>query len=290
MARESTCTPSSRRKQLFKAYISHPYAGGRCGIGGGPPRASAATSSVSTASTTASVAVNLTTLAVRRLRGPLARRSVSCFRAPSPVGGAGAARGMEGGARGAPPMPSMGMPPPNLAKRARMPPEALGDVGSASTAASCMRANRSWMDPPGVLGVVGSELWDGVRRCVGMGGGPVEPVDPEDAVRRCVGMGGGPPLPVRLWVGMGGGEPVEDVKEIRSGMGGGGALGGERVTGGGAGWANFAMRAAMLEALRDRGVAPFSFSFFAASSLAFARAIISATPMVRRRRGAWGLR
>lgn len=147
------------------------------------------------------------------------------------------------------------------------------------------------MDPPGVLGVVGSELWDGVRRCVGMGGGPVEPVEPVLPVRRCVGMGGGgPPDPVLLWVGMGGGEPVEDVREIRSVGIGGGALGGERVTGGGAGWANLAMRAAMLEALLDRGVAPLSFSFFAASSLAFALAIISATPILVRRRGAWVLR
>ena len=84
-----------------------------------------------------------------------------------------------GGGRGAPPNPGMGMPPPSFARRARMPPDAFGVVGLSSSEAFCddicMRANLSWMDPPGgVFGVVGSD--DVVR---GMGGG-------------------GPPLPVLL--------------------------------------------------------------------------------------------
>ena len=60
---------------------------------------------------------------------------------------------------------------------------------------------------------------------------------------------------------------------------GGGALLGDLV-GGGAGAASFAMRAAMAEALPDDlGVFAAAFSFLAASSLAFALAIISATPI-----------
>ena len=90
---------------------------------------------------------------------------------------------------------------------------------------------------------------------------------------------------------------------------GGGALLGDFV-GGGAGAASFAMRAAMAEALPDDfGVFAAAFSFLAASSLAFALAIISATPIfgcarrrsevlghhpfygyvVPRRRRSWGL-
>jgi len=60
---------------------------------------------------------------------------------------------------------------------------------------------------------------------------------------------------------------------------GGGALLGDFV-GGGAGAASFAMRAAIAEALPDDfGVFAAAFSFLAASSLAFALAIISATPI-----------
>ena len=63
------------------------------------------------------------------------------------------------------------------------------------------------------------------------------------------------------------------------GMGGGALLG--DFVGGGAGAASFAMRAAMAEALPDDlGVFAAAFSFLAASSLAFAFAIISATPIV----------
>ena len=130
------------------------------------------------------------------------------------------------------------------------------------------------MEPPGgVFGVVGSD--DGlrgmggggppepVRRCVGIGGGPADPVeDAFDDVRRCVGIGGGPPLPVRRCVGMGGGALLGD------------------LVGGGAGAASFAMRAAIAEALPDDfGVFAAAFSFLAASSRAFALAIISATPI-----------
>ena len=98
-----------------------------------------------------------------------------------------------GGGRGAPPNPGMGMPPPSFARRARMPPVVFGDASGFSSAFwddICMRASRSWMDPPGgVFGVVGSD--DGLR---GMGGG-----GPPLPVRRCVGIGGGgPPDPVRL--------------------------------------------------------------------------------------------
>ena len=61
---------------------------------------------------------------------------------------------------------------------------------------------------------------------------------------------------------------------------GGGALLGDFV-GGGAGAANLAILAAMAEALPDDlGVFAAAFSFLAASSLAFALAIISATPIV----------
>ena len=60
---------------------------------------------------------------------------------------------------------------------------------------------------------------------------------------------------------------------------GGGALLGDFV-GGGAGAASFAMRAAIAEALPDDlGVFAAAFSFLAASSRAFALAIISATPI-----------
>ena len=129
------------------------------------------------------------------------------------------------------------------------------------------------MDPPGgVFGVVDCGMGGGgpplpVRRCVGIGGGPAEPVeDAFDDVRRCVGIGGGgPPLPVRRCVGMGGGALLGD------------------FVGGGAGAASFAMRAAMAEALPDDlGVFAAAFSFLAASSLAFAFAIISATPILFR--------
>ena len=120
--------------------------------------------------------MNLATLAVLRRRGPLARLSVSCFMTPS-FTGSGFDDGI-GGGRGAPPNPGMGMPPPNLARRARMPPVVFGDASGFSSAFCddiCMRASRSCMDPPGgVFGVVGSD--DGLR---GMGGG-------------------GPPLPVLL--------------------------------------------------------------------------------------------
>ena len=62
------------------------------------------------------------------------------------------------------------------------------------------------------------------------------------------------------------------------GMGGGALLG--DFVGGGAGAASFAMRAAIAEALPDDlGVFAAAFSFLAASSLAFALAIISATPI-----------
>ena len=60
---------------------------------------------------------------------------------------------------------------------------------------------------------------------------------------------------------------------------GGGALLGDLV-GGGAGAASLAIRAAIAEALpEDLGVFAAAFSFLAASSLAFALAIISATPI-----------
>ena len=95
-------------------------------------------------------------------------------------------------------------------------------------------------------------------------------------------MGGGPPDPVRRCVGIGGGpvEPVEDWLDVRRCVGmGGGALLGDFV-GGGAGAASFAMRAAIAEALPDDfGVFAAAFSFLAASSRAFALAIISATPI-----------
>ena len=82
---------------------------------------------------------------------------------------------------------------------------------------------------------------------MGIGGGPVEPVEDWLDVRRCVGMGGG-------FVG--------------------------DFVGGGAGAASFAMRAAMAEALpEDFGVFAAAFSLLAASSRAFALAIISATPI-----------
>ena len=62
------------------------------------------------------------------------------------------------------------------------------------------------------------------------------------------------------------------------GMGGGALLG--DFVGGGAGAASFAMRAAIAEALPDDfGVFAAAFSFLAASSRAFALAIISATPI-----------
>ena len=62
------------------------------------------------------------------------------------------------------------------------------------------------------------------------------------------------------------------------GMGGGALLG--DFVGGGAGAASLAIRAAMAEALPDDfGVFAAAFSFLAASSLAFALAIISATPI-----------
>ena len=83
-----------------------------------------------------------------------------------------------------------------------------------------------------------------------------------------MGIGGGPPLPVEDWL---------DVRRC-VGMGGGALLG--DFVGGGAGAASFAMRAAMAEALPDDfGVFAAAFSFLAASSLAFALAIISATPI-----------
>ena len=85
---------------------------------------------------------------------------------------------------------------------------------------------------------------------MGIGGGPALPVEDWDDVRRCVGMGGG-------FVG--------------------------DFVGGGAGAASAAMRAAMAEALPDDfGVFAAAFSFLAASSLAFALAIISATPIFAR--------
>ena len=72
------------------------------------------------------------------------------------------------------------------------------------------------------------------------------------------------------------------------GMGGGALLG--DFVGGGAGAASFAMRAAMAEALPDDlGVFAAAFSFLAASSRAFALAIISATPIFARG-GAAGVR
>ena len=96
-------------------------------------------------------------------------------------------------------------------------------------------------------------------------------------------MGGGPPEPVRRCVGIGGGpaDPVEDWLDVRRCVGmGGGALLGDFV-GGGAGAANLAIRAAIAEALPDDlGVFAASFSFLAASSRAFAFAIISATPIL----------
>ena len=183
--------------------------------------------------------------------------------------------GIGGGiGRGAPPKPGMGMPPPSFARRARMPPVVFGDASGFSSAFwddICMRARRSWMDPPGgVFGVVDCGMGGGgpplpVRRCVGIGGGPVEPVeDAFDDVRRCVGIGGGgPPLPVRRCVGMGGGALLGD------------------FVGGGAGAASLAIRAAIAEALPDDlGVFAAAFSFLAASSRALAFAIISATPIL----------
>ena len=66
---------------------------------------------------------------------------------------------------------------------------------------------------------------------------------------------------------------------MRRCVGMGGGFVGDFV-GGGAGAASFAMRAAMAEALPDDlGVFAAAFSFLAASSLAFALAIISATPI-----------
>ena len=143
------------------------------------------------------------------------------------------------------------------------------------------------MDPPGgVFGVVDCGMGGGgpplpVRRCVGIGGGPPEPV------RRCVGIGGGPAEPVedafddvRRCVGIGGGGPPLPVRRC-VGMGGGALLG--DFVGGGAGAASFAMRAAIAEALPDDfGVFAAAFSFLAASSRAFALAIISATPIFAR--------
>ena len=82
-----------------------------------------------------------------------------------------------------------------------------------------------------------------------------------------MGIGGGPPLPVEDWL------------DVRRCVGMGGGFVGDFV-GGGAGAASFAMRAAMAEALPDDlGVFAAAFSFLAASSLAFALAIISATPI-----------
>ena len=124
------------------------------------------------------------------------------------------------------------------------------------------------MEPPGgVFGVVDCGMGGGgpplpVRRCVGIGGGPPDPV------RRCVGIGGGPALPVE--------DAFDDVRRC-VGIGGG-ALLGDLV--GGAGAASLAIRAAIAEALpEDLGVFAAAFSFLAASSLAFAFAIISATPI-----------
>ena len=78
---------------------------------------------------------------------------------------------------------------------------------------------------------------------------------------------------------------------MRRCVGMGGGFDGDFV-GGGAGAASFAMRAAMAEALPDDlGVFAAAFSFLAASSLAFALAIISATPIfgcARRRSESWG--
>ena len=83
-----------------------------------------------------------------------------------------------------------------------------------------------------------------------------------------MGIGGGPPLPVEDWL---------DVRRC-VGMGGGALLG--DFVGGGAGAASLAIRAAIAEALPDDlGVFAAAFSFLAASSLAFALAIISATPI-----------
>ena len=94
-------------------------------------------------------------------------------------------------------------------------------------------------------------------------------------------MGGGPPDPVRRCVGIGGGpvEPVEDWLDVRRCVGMGGGFVGD-FAGGGAGLLSAAMRAAIAEALPDDlGVFAAAFSFLAASSLAFAFAIISATPI-----------
>ena len=128
------------------------------------------------------------------------------------------------------------------------------------------------MEPPGgVFGVVDCGMGGGgpplpVRRCVGIGGG-----GPPEPVRRCVGIGGGPALPVE--------DAFDDVRRC-VGMGGG--FVGDFV-GGGAGLLKAAMRAAMAEALPDDlGVFAAAFSFLAASSLAFALAIISATPIFAR--------
>ena len=67
---------------------------------------------------------------------------------------------------------------------------------------------------------------------------------------------------------------------MRRCVGMGGGFVGDFV-GGGAGAASFAMRAAMAEALPDDlGVFAAAFSFLAASSRAFALAIISATPIL----------
>ena len=83
-----------------------------------------------------------------------------------------------------------------------------------------------------------------------------------------MGIGGGPPLPVEDWL------------DVRRCVGMGGGFVGDFV-GGGAGAASFAMRAAMAEALPDDlGVFAAAFSFLAASSRAFAFAIISATPIL----------
>ena len=94
-----------------------------------------------------------------------------------------------------------------------------------------------------------------------------------------MGIGGGPPLPVEDWL------------DVRRCVGMGGGFVGDFV-GGGAGAASFAMRAAIAEALPDDfGVFAAAFSFLAASSLAFALAIISATPILaaaRRAPRSWG--
>ena len=124
----------------------------------------------------------------------------------------------------------MGMPPPSFARRARMPPVVFGDAAGFRQLwdDSCMRARRSWMEPPGgVFGVVDCGMGGGgpplpVRRCVGIGGVdrrirsedasasaavPALPVeDWLDDVRRCVGMGGGALLGDFVGGGAGGGQ------------------------------------------------------------------------------------